>query len=103
VAAVVVVADAWVPLAPSVPVVAAVVQVHALCSLILRRCGLQLGLSPLALVVPVARRKQRQTPTATLVLLAPTQRLVDSCVRVAGVAVLPVTLWPQQAASPVTV
>jgi len=55
------------------------------------------------LVVPVARLKQRRTPTATLVLLAPTRRLVDSCVPVVAVAVLPVTLWPQQAASPVTV
>jgi len=41
VAAVVVVADAWVPLAPSVPVAAAVVQAHALCSPIQRRCGVQ--------------------------------------------------------------
>jgi len=102
VAAVVVVADAKV-LPPALDVVvAAVERAHACCSPIQRRCGLQLRLSPLALVVLVVLRLLGSTPTATLAPLAPTPRLVDRCVPVVAELAAAATPSTPTVATPAT-
>ena len=83
----VVAAGRWVLPQHFVVGVEVVVAVHALCSLILRRCGVQPKLSRLAEAAQAAQHRSRTIHRATQARRALTQRLVYGCVRVAGVAV----------------
>jgi hypothetical protein len=87
VVAVVVAADRWVLRPHFVVEVVVVVLVHASCLWFQHLFGAQRKQSRLVQAAQAAQHRPQATHRATQAGQAPTQRLVHSCVRVAGVAV----------------